>query len=49
MMIAEHTKFATALWPWLGFLAYLILFPFVWRRILKLGALKKTTPVVSLQ
>ncbi|MCE0483251.1 MAG: hypothetical protein LV479_03320 [Methylacidiphilales bacterium] len=48
-MITEHTKTATALGPWLGFLAYLILFPLAWRRILKLVALKKATPVVPLR
>jgi len=49
MMIAEHAKSATALWPWIGFLAYLILFPFAWRRILKFVALKKAKPVAPLR
>ena len=49
MMIAEHAKSATALWPWIGFLAYLILFPPGWQRILRLVTLRKTTPVVSLR
>jgi len=48
-MITENAKFATAFWPWLGFLAYLILFPLAWRRVLTLVALKKAAPVVPLR
>lgn len=48
-MITVHAKAATALGPWFGFLAYLILFPLAWRRVLKLVALKKATPVVPLR
>lgn len=49
MMITGHVPGATALWPWIGFLAYLILFPLAWRRILKLVALRKAPPVVPLR
>jgi len=49
MTIAGHAKTATALVPWIGFLAYLILFPFVWRRILKLVELKKAKPIAPLR
>jgi hypothetical protein len=47
-LITGHAKAGSTLGPWLGFLAYLILFPLAWRRILKLVALKKSTPVVPL-
>jgi hypothetical protein len=41
-VITEHAQSATAFVPWLGLLAYLVLFPLAWRRILKLTAGKKT-------
>ena len=41
MMIAEHAKSETSLGVWLGFLAYLILFPPYWREILRLVAPRK--------
>jgi len=48
-MIAVHAKTVTALGPWFGFLAYLIVFPLIWRRVLKLITLKTATPVVPLR
>ena len=42
-------KDTAALWPWVGFLTYLIFFPSVWRRILKLLGFRKADPVVSLR
>jgi hypothetical protein len=49
MVITERAQTAMALGPWLGFLAYLILFPLAWRRVLTLVALKKAAPVVPLR
>jgi hypothetical protein len=44
MMITNgHAQTATGLGPWIGFLAYLVLFPLAWRRILKFVAPKKAT------
>jgi len=43
--VAEHGEATSSLASWMGFLAYLILFPLMWQRILKLIALKITTPV----
>jgi hypothetical protein len=48
-MITVHAKTVAVLGPWLGFLAYLILFPLIWRRILKFIALKLATSIVPLR
>jgi len=38
-----------ALASWLGFLVYLVLFPPIWRRILRLvGTVKRTSPVTEI-
>jgi len=44
MIPTGDAQTATGLGPWLGFLAYLILFPLVWRRILKFVTPQKATP-----
>jgi len=49
MMIRGHAQTETSLGPWLGFLAYVILFPLAWRRFLKLVAVKNATPIVPLR
>jgi hypothetical protein len=36
-----------SLWPWIGFLTYLIFFPPVWRRILNLPASRKEASTVT--
>jgi hypothetical protein len=41
MEITGNASSTITLGPWLGFLIYLVLFPFAWRRILKLVAGKK--------
>lgn len=35
------------IWPWIGFMAYLVLFPPTWRQILKFITPKKVAPVGS--
>ena len=47
MIIPRHADAEPSLAPWIGFLAYLVLFPLVWRRILSFVSFKKATPVVT--
>ena len=48
MMVDPGQARATpSLWPWIWFLTYLVLFPPVWRRILKLVMLRKAAPVAE--
>jgi len=39
-----HAQASTPIWPWIGFLAYLVLFPPIWQRFLKFVASKKAAP-----
>jgi hypothetical protein len=49
MMIAEHAKATTVVGPWIGFLAYLILFPLAWRKVLKFIASKRGAAAITLR
>ncbi|MCE0497419.1 MAG: hypothetical protein LV481_05665 [Methylacidiphilales bacterium] len=42
---AKHVNVPTEFWPWVGFVAYLVLFPSVWQRILKLVRSRKALPI----
>ena len=49
MVIVRHSSSATHIGPWIGVLAYLVLFPLAWRRVLKFIASKRISPVISLR
>ena len=42
---AEHAKAEPTLGTWIGFLAYLIFFPSVWKYVWNFIALRKTDPI----
>jgi hypothetical protein len=47
LITASRTSLGLAIVQWLGFLVYLVFFPPVWGRILKLIALRKGTMAMS--
>jgi len=49
MIDPGHPKATTSLWPWIGFLAYLVLFPSVWRQVLKFFRFRKKEPIVAVR